>query len=58
MSAKDAERELEIEVMVDFLALRKLRSSRKGQLTKLEKDLSRYQDSSLGELKRVTLRVC
>ena len=55
MSTKDAERELEIEGLVDLPALRKLRRSRKGQLTKLEKDLERYRDQSLGELKRPTL---
>ena len=55
MSTKDAERELEIEGLVDLPALRKLRRSRKGQLTKLEKDLERYRDQSLGELKRPAL---
>ena len=55
MSAKDVEKELEIEAMVDPQALRKLRGSRKGQLTKLEKDLARYRDAPLGELKCVTL---
>ena len=55
MSAKDAKRELEIEAMVDFQTLRKLRSSCKGQLTKLEKYLEHYRDQPLGELKRPTL---
>ena len=53
MSAKD--KELEIESITDITVLRKLRGPRKGQLTKLEKDLTRYRDAPLGELKRVTL---
>ena len=49
------QRELEIEGLVDLPALRKLRRSHKGQLTKLEKDLQRYRDQPLEELKRPTL---
>ena len=56
MSAKDIGKELEIESITDITVLRKLRGPRKGQLTKLEKDLTRYRDAPLGELKRVTLK--
>ena len=42
MSARDRERESEIEKLDDLAALRKLRSSRKGQITKIEHDFSKY----------------
>ena len=55
MSARDRERESEIEKLDDLAALRKLRSSRKGQITKIEHDLSKYDGSPIASLKKLVL---
>ena len=55
MSHKDAEREREIEGSGDVAALKHLRSSRKGQITKLEWDVAKYTDTTIAGMKKVTI---
>lgn len=54
-SDRDAEKEREIVSSTDVKQLKTIRSSRKGQLTKLEKDLERYFGTPLKDLKKHTL---
>ena len=55
MSSRDAEREREIEGSGDVAALKRLRSSRKGQITKVERDVEKYSSSSISNLKKPAL---
>ena len=52
MSSRDAEREREIERSGDVAALKRLRSSRKGQITKVERDVEKYSSSTISNLKK------
>ena len=52
MSSRDAEREREIEGSGDVAALKRLRSSRKGQIMKVERDVEKYSSSSISNLKK------
>ena len=54
-SARDAEKEREIETSTDIKQLKAIRSSRKGQLTKLEKDVQHYFRTPLKDMKKHTL---
>ena len=55
MSSRDAEREREIEGSGDVAALKRLRSSRKGQITKVERDVEKYSSSTISNLKKPAL---
>ena len=55
MATKDLEREKEIDTCEDLLALKRIRGTRKGQLTKVQQDLERYSCTPLADLKRITL---
>ncbi len=54
-SARDAKKEREIETSMDIKQLKAIRSSRKGQLTKLEKDVQHYFRTPLKDMKKHTL---
>lgn len=45
MLARDFEREREIASLDDIAALKKLRRSHKGQITKVENDFDRFETS-------------
>ena len=55
MSARDRERENEIEAQENLAVLKKLRSSRKGQITKIEHDLGKYNTTPIANLKKLAL---
>ena len=55
MSSRDAEREREIEGSGDVGALKRLRSSHKGQITKVERDVEKYSSFSISNLKKPAL---
>ena len=52
MSVRDIEREREIEAMDDVAALKRSRSSRRGQITKVEKDMDKYLATPIVGLKK------
>ena len=52
MSVRDIEREREIEAMDDIAALKRSRSSRRGQITKVEKDMDKYLATPIVGLKK------
>ena len=52
MSVRDIEREREIEAMDDVAALKRSRSSRRGQITKVEKDVDKYLATPIVGLKK------
>ena len=55
MDDRDVGKEKEIENYTDVATLKRIRGSRKGQLTKAQHDLVKYRHMSLGELRKHTL---
>ena len=55
MDARDVGKEKEIENCTNVATLKRIRGSRKGQLTKAQHDLNKYRHTSLGELRKHTL---
>ena len=55
MSIKDTEREREIECATDVAALKCLWSSRKGQITKIERDVEKYTGTPISHLKKTAI---
>ena len=55
MSHKDAEREREIEGSGDVAALKRLQSSRKGQITNLEQNVAKYTGTTIAGMKKASI---